>query len=167
MYTFYEQTLFMIQFILLGMFISIASDTIVVLFSSNRWYEILIKILLWTGLVYLSCVYVMHISDGYLPFYFFLFFLVGYILYTKFLRKEYLKSWTKIKGYKGKIWEILFPVTIFSFFKKQFKKIKQKHKTKKAKRKEQRKQRKILKKERKKHEKNQNTHSIHILSILF
>ena len=109
MYTFYEQTIFLGQFILLGMFIAIISDTFNIIFMKKKWYHIILEIILWFILIVFSSLFIIKINDGYLPLYFFIFFLVGYMLYIKLLQKKY--------------YHIVFPIELFSYIYNKLKKI--------------------------------------------
>ncbi len=123
MYTFYEQTIFLGQFILLGMFIAIISDTFNIIFMKKKWYHIILEIILWFILIVFSSLFIIKINDGYLPLYFFIFFLVGYMLYIKLLQKKYYHTWECIKKQKERIIDIVFPIELFSYIYNKLKKI--------------------------------------------
>ena len=61
MYTFYEQTIFLGQFILLGMFIAIISDTFNIIFMKKKWYHTILEIILWFILIVFSSLFIINI----------------------------------------------------------------------------------------------------------
>lgn len=123
-YTFYEQLVMIIYFIILGMFMSIMLDTIHTLFNKIKITHYLLQIVLWIGLSIICIKSVDRISSGYIPIYIFLFFLIGYIVYNKLFSKRYIKIILKIKCYKQNIILAIFPITLYNYIIRNIKKIK-------------------------------------------
>lgn len=123
-YTFYEQLVMIIYFIILGMFMSIMLDTIHTLFNKIKITHYLLQIVLWIGLSIICIKSVDRISSGYIPIYIFLFFLIGYIVYNKLFSKRYIKIILKIKTYKQNIILAIFPITLYNYIIRNIKKIK-------------------------------------------
>lgn len=122
-YTFYEQLVMIIYFIILGMFMSIMLDTIHTLFNKIRITHYLLQIITWI-LISIVCIKsVDRISNGYIPIYIFLFFLIGYIIYHKLLSERYIKIILKIKEYKQNIILAIFPITLYNYIIRNIKRI--------------------------------------------
>jgi CBS domain containing-hemolysin-like protein len=104
-----------IYFIILGIFLSIMFDTINTLFNKIKLSNYILQFLSWIVVTIISIKYIDKISDGYFPVYIILFFLVGYIVYRKYLSKYYIKILLKIKGYKRIITLAIFPITLYNY----------------------------------------------------
>ena len=59
--------------------------------------------------------YIFFLTFAVIPVYIILFFLVGYIVYRKYLSKYYIKILLKIKGYKRIITLAIFPITLYNY----------------------------------------------------
>ncbi len=122
-YTFYEQLVMIIYFIILGMFMSIMLDTIHTLFNKIRITHYLLQIITWV-LISIVCIKsVDRISNGYIPIYIFMFFLIGYVIYSKLFSKRYIKIILKIKTYKQNIILAIFPITLYNYIIRNIKRI--------------------------------------------
>ncbi|HHU56582.1 MAG TPA: hypothetical protein GXZ48_07910, partial [Acholeplasmataceae bacterium] len=89
-YTFFEQLTIAVKFILLGLFLSIMLDVLFVFNFKKKVLNIITQIIFWIILSYIICNAVLVISKGYLPIYTFLFFLLGYFIYIKLLKKDFI-----------------------------------------------------------------------------
>ncbi len=114
-YTFNEQIIMVIYFIILGMFLSIMFDTINVLFNKIKISNYLLQFLSWIVVTLISIKYIDKISNGYFPIYIILFFLVGYMIYRKLLSDHYIKMLSKIKEHKRIITLAIFPITLYNY----------------------------------------------------
>lgn len=114
-YTFNEQIKMIIYFIILGIFLSIMFDTINTLFNKIKLSNYILQFLSWIVVTIISIKYIDKISNGYFPVYIILFFLVGYIVYKRYLSKYYIKILLKIKGYKRIITLAIFPITLYNY----------------------------------------------------
>ena len=121
-YTFKEQTIIIFHFILLGIFLSMMIDSIHIFLNKIKIINYIIQFILWLIITYICIRYVNNISNGYIPFYFLLFFLIGYLIYTYFLKANYIKNMYLIKNNKEKILGILFPITLFKYIINKIKK---------------------------------------------
>jgi len=114
-YTFDEQLIMIIYFIILGMFISIMLDTIHTIFNKIKVINYILQFISWT-IVNIVCIkYLDKISNGYVPIYLFLFFIIGYFIYNKFLSKSYIKIILKIKESRQNILLAIFPITLYNY----------------------------------------------------
>ena len=114
-YTFNEQIIMVIYFIILGMFLSIMFDTINILFNKIKISNYLLQFLSWIVVTLISIKYIDKISNGYFPIYIILFFLVGYMIYRKLLSDHYIKMLSKIKEHKRIITLAIFPITLYNY----------------------------------------------------
>lgn len=127
-YTFYEQLIMIIYFIILGIFMSIMLDTIHTLFNKIKITHYLVQMVVWI-LISIVCIKsVDRISNGYIPIYIFLFFLIGYIIYHKLLSERYIKIILKIKEYKQNIILAIFPITLYNYIIRNIKEIRNRKK---------------------------------------
>lgn len=121
-YSFSEQVIISIKFIVLGLYIGIMMDTAYILNVSKKILNILIQILYWIVITYVSLKSVLSISNGYIPVYTFMFFIFGYAIYYYFLKKAYIKSLNDIKNKytknHRKIVGIVFPREVTRFIKR-------------------------------------------------
>ena len=122
-YTFEEQVIMMIYFIILGMFISMMFDTINIFFSKIKITNYILQFISWIFVTIICINYINKISNGYFPIYIILFFIIGYVIYSKLLNKHYLKILLKIKANKQFILLALFPITLYNYIIKLIKKI--------------------------------------------
>jgi len=95
--TLYEQIVIIIKFIILGIFVSLMMDIIDVFNFRKKVRNIIIQFMYWALVTYTVCEAVLVISKGYLPLYTFLFFICGYLIYRKLLKKQFVLTLTKIK----------------------------------------------------------------------
>lgn len=114
-YTFQEQLIMIIYFVILGIFISIMFDTIQTLFNKIKIINYLLQFISWT-IVNIICINAINkISNGYVPIYIFLFFLLGYIIYNKLFSESYIKIILKIKENRQNILLAIFPITLYNY----------------------------------------------------
>lgn len=106
----------------MGMFISIVLDTIHTFFSKIKIINYMIQIIIWCIMTMICIKLINRISNGYFPLYTILFFIVGYIVYLKFLSKQYIKILLKIRKFKRVILLALFPITLYNYIIKNTKK---------------------------------------------
>lgn len=124
-YTFKEQLLMIIYFMIVGMFLGVMFDLINLFFCEKKVLNYIIQITLW-GIVTIICVIsVDKISNGYLPLYVILFFIIGYIIYYYLLKKQFERRINNICKYKKDIKKIVFPIEIIDLIKNKNKKFKQ------------------------------------------
>lgn len=121
-YSFKDQLLMIIYFIIVGMFIGIMFDTINLFFYKNKIINYIFQVLCWLVLTIICVISVDRISDGYLPVYIFFFFIIGYFIYSYIFKGRYKKRILYIKKYKGKIKQIILPIELIALFKKKNKK---------------------------------------------
>lgn len=128
-YTFQEQLIMIIYFVILGIFISIMFDTIQTFFNKIKIINYLLQFISWT-IVNIICINAVNkISNGYVPIYIFLFFLLGYIIYNKLLSESYIKIILKIKENRQNILLAIFPITLYNNIRRNIsKKIKKSNK---------------------------------------
>lgn len=113
-YTFQEQLIMSIKFIILGMFMSIMLDTIHTLFKKIKITNYILQFITWI-IVSIICIRsVDRISEGYIPIYIFLFFILGYIIYHYLMSKSYIKIILKIKENRHNLLLALFPLTLYN-----------------------------------------------------
>lgn len=122
-YTFKEQLLIIIYFILIGMFLGIMFDIINCLFENNI-LNCIIQLIIWGIVSFLCLLVVDNICSGYLPFYFLLFFGLGFLLYYFLLRIRFIEKLNHIKKYKKSILICLFPIDVCTFCIAKIKKLK-------------------------------------------
>lgn len=122
-YTFYEQVIMIIYFTILGMFISIMFDTINTLFSKIKISNYILQFISWIIITIICIKSINKVSNGYFPIYIILFFLIGYLIYRKFLSTYYIKTILKIKKYKKIIILAIFPITLYNYTIKLIRKI--------------------------------------------
>lgn len=121
-YTFKEQLLIIIYFILIGMFLGIMFDIINSLFN-NSILNYIIQLIIWGIVSFLCLLVVDNICSGYLPFYFLLFFGLGFFIYYYLLRIRFITRLNYIKKYKKNILTCIFPIDVCTFCITKIKKI--------------------------------------------
>ncbi len=122
-YTFQEQLIMSIKFIILGMFMSIMLDTIHTFFKKIKIINYILQFLSWVIISIICIKSIDRISGGYIPIYIFLFFVIGYVIYHYFMSKQYIKVLLKIKENRHNLFLALFPVTLYNNIIKIIKKI--------------------------------------------
>jgi hypothetical protein len=80
MITFCNQVILVVYFLLYGMFLAVLYD--ILNFYLNKFkvkliVGYIIQFIVWSGLVLLSCLFMLEVSDGYLTIYTFAFFVFG------------------------------------------------------------------------------------------
>lgn len=122
-YTFSEQFIMTIYFIILSIFLAMSFDTINIIFIKIKLLNYILQFISWIIITIISVKYVDKVSNGYIPIHIFLFFIVGYILYSKFMKKYYIKTILKIKENKQYIFLAIFPITLYNYIIKVIKKM--------------------------------------------
>lgn len=122
-YTFSEQFIMTIYFIILSIFLAMSFDTINIIFNKIKLLNYILQFISWIIITVISIKYVDKVSNGYIPIHIFLFFIVGYILYSKFMKKYYIKTILKIKENKQYIFLAIFPITLYNYIIKVIKKM--------------------------------------------
>ena len=122
MISFEDQIVYIIYFLLFGMFLAITYDLLHRFLRSrkiNIVISYIIQFLYWLGMVFISCLYIYHISEGKIFIYTFLFFFVGVIIYGFFLRPSFLKDVNQAAGYLGKCYKKTKRHIIFAVYPKE------------------------------------------------
>ena len=132
MIPFFEQIKYIIYFLLFGMFIAIMYDFLHFYLKKYRVKLLLsypIQLIYWIGLVYLACIYMLKITEGYLTIYTYGFFLIGVIIHMIFLSKRFVRDITRLDQYLNIIYQkakmvfiiIIFPKEVYWFVSKVIK----------------------------------------------
>lgn len=129
-YTFEEQFKMILYFIILGIFLSIMFDTINTIFNKVKVINYICQFIVWTIVNIIAVNYIDKISDGYVPIYIILFFVIGYMIYYYLMRKYYLKTILNISRYQRGIMLALFPINLYNCIIKKLKHIVMKRKKK-------------------------------------
>lgn len=126
-YTFREQLQMAFYFILLGIFTSIMIDICTCIRFKNKIITYLVQIIFWIGVCLIMMKAVMKVSNGYIPIYIFLFFIIGFIIYKYCLRNELLKTLKRLKTYNSKyrkqVKTVLLPKEFWEFIMKVIKRL--------------------------------------------
>lgn len=126
-YSFTEQVIMSVKFMMIGMFVGIMMDTAYILNFKKKLPNIIVQLGFWVIMTIIICTVMLRISDGYIPLYTFLFFIIGYSIYYYFFKKSYIKTLNKIKNIYNKNYrkalDVIFPREIFRFFGRLVKKI--------------------------------------------
>lgn len=117
-YTFSEQFIMTIYFIILSIFLAMSFDVINTIFYKIKILNYILQFISWTVITIICIKYVDKVSNGYIPMHIFLFFIVGYILYSKFIKKSFIKTILKIKENKQYIFLAIFPITLYNYISK-------------------------------------------------
>lgn len=134
MYTFYEQLVMIIYFILYGMFLIISYDILNYYLNKlviRKLIYYLVEAIYWVVIIIISLLFMLRVTKGYIPLYTFLFFIVGIIIYLLYIQKSFLVDLKRFDLIFSKIlvkiikviWNFIFPKEVFFSFKKLFKKI--------------------------------------------
>lgn len=62
----------------------------------KKWIKVILQILYWIAQCYITYLFSYQLLNGYLPIYFILFILVGYILYRYIFKKVFIKTLTML-----------------------------------------------------------------------
>lgn len=122
-YTFSEQLIMTIYFIILSIFLAMSFDIINTIFDKIKILNYILQFVSWVIITIICIKYVDKVSNGYIPIHIFLFFIVGYILYSKFMKKSFIKTILKIKENKQYIFLAIFPITLYNYISKIIKKM--------------------------------------------
>ena len=114
-YTFNEQLVMIIYFIILGIFISIMFDTINIIFNKIKIVNYILQFISWMIITFICIKYIDKISNGYIPIHIPLFFLLSYFFYRKFLSDYYTKTLLKLIKYKKIITLAILPITLYNY----------------------------------------------------
>lgn len=129
-YTFYEQLKMSLFFIIIGIFLSIMLDTINTVFKKIKPLNYIMQFISWISIDIVCIKCIDNISNGYVPIYLILFFLIGYIIYVKLFQSNYIKIILKLKHYEKNIILAIFPVTMYNYFRRKLNNILRKRKQK-------------------------------------
>lgn len=124
----------LVYILVYGIYYFAASDILVYIVDkkkNNKIFKVIIEVLYLLSQVYISYEFCFKLDNGYIPIYFLLFIIIGFLLYYLFMREYFIKCLdfiskilTKIKPY---FTHLFYSNTIFKI---QFKKIFKKKKTK-------------------------------------
>ena len=118
-YSFTEQLLMIFHFLILGMFLSIMFDTINSIFNKIKIINYILQFISWMIINIICIRSIDRISQGYIPIYIFLFFVIGYLIYHYFFSKRYLKTLLIFIKNKKNILLAIFPITLYNYIKKK------------------------------------------------
>jgi len=122
MITFQNQIVYIVYFLLLGMFLGINNDFLQHCLKQWRVKTIpgyIIQSIYWLGLVYVSCLYIFKISEGLISIYTFVFFFIGVLIYNIFLQKAFLINLNFINKHTSKTYKQIKPWIIFALYPKE------------------------------------------------
>lgn len=122
-YSFTEQLLMIFHFLILGMFLSIMFDTINSIFNKIKIINYILQFISWMIINIICIRSIDRISQGYIPIYIFLFFVIGYLIYHYFFSKRYLKTLLIFMKNKKNILLAIFPITLYNYIKKKIHKL--------------------------------------------
>lgn len=114
-YTFNEQVKMMIYFLTIGMFLGIMWDTIHTFFYKNRLNDYMIQFTCWCIVIVVVLKSIDSVSWGYITIYTFMFFIIGYYVYIRFLSSSFIKILLKIKKYSKGFMLALFPISLYNY----------------------------------------------------
>lgn len=134
MISFRDQIILIIYFLLYGMFLSAIYDVLQFYLNKTRLKKILIyfiQVIFWILLVFISCLYMLEVSSGYLTIYTFGCFFLGVLLHFYFLHSRFVIDLTNFQMFFSKIYKrlkktiiiLVFPKEVFQFIKKIIKKM--------------------------------------------
>lgn len=122
-YSFTEQLLMIFHFLILGMFLSIMFDTINSIFNKIKIINYILQFISWMIINIICIRSIDRISQGYIPIYIFLFFVIGYLIYHYFFSKRYLKTLLIFMKNKKNILLAIFPITLYNYIKRKIHKL--------------------------------------------
>ncbi|MDD4076375.1 MAG: spore cortex biosynthesis protein YabQ [Bacilli bacterium] len=110
MITFKNQIIYIVYFLLFGIFLAITYD--ILHYYLKRWnvkmlVGYIVQLLYWLGLVAISCLYAFRVSEGMISIYTFSFFFLGVLTYYFFLRNNLYKDLSRINYGFGKIYKTI------------------------------------------------------------
>ena len=96
-YSFYEQLIMIIYFILYGIFLIISYDILNYYLAKikSKYLYHAIEVAFWVIMIFISLIFMQRISKGYIPLYTFLFFIVGIIIYITFIQESFIQDLTR------------------------------------------------------------------------
>lgn len=132
-YSFYEQLIMIIYFILYGIFLIISYDILNYYLAKikSKYLYHAIEVAFWVSMIFISLIFMQRISKGYIPLYTFLFFIVGIIIYITFIQESFIQDLTRFDLIISKIlvkiikvlWYIIFPIEVLKKTSQIFKKL--------------------------------------------
>lgn len=132
-YSFYEQLIMIIYFILYGIFLIISYDILNYYLAKikSKYLYHAIEVAFWVIMIFISLIFMQRISKGYIPLYTFLFFIVGIIIYITFIQESFIQDLTRFDLIISKIlvkiikvlWYIIFPIEVLKKTSQIFKKL--------------------------------------------
>lgn len=102
MISFEDQIVYIVYFLLFGMFLAITYDLLHYFLKYRKLNIIIcyiIQCIYWLGMVFISCLYIYRVSEGKIFIYTFLFFFIGVMIYNLFLRAVFLKDIDYMAGH--------------------------------------------------------------------
>lgn len=116
-YNVLEEIRIIIYLIALGIFIISNYDILLIVKSTHKYKNLIIKIIYVCLMIIVSYYFVYRLKEGYLPQYSIGFVLLGIIVYQILIRNKFIRILTKISAIKDKIikrlMKILKPLGIF------------------------------------------------------
>lgn len=99
-YNIYDELYIILYLVMYSLFVCATFD-IIHLFTVDlrKAYKYLIEQIYWLIMIVLAFKFSFLLMKGYIPPYFYLFFILGYIIYILFCRKNFMKINRKIMGY--------------------------------------------------------------------
>lgn len=93
MYTIKEEVYIICYLIFFGIYLFSTLDIITIIYEKfkNKPLKIIIQIIFWLCQIYITFIFSYHLMDGYVPIYFILFILMGYLIYHKLCQKHFIK----------------------------------------------------------------------------
>lgn len=139
MYTFTEQLIMIIHFVLLAFGSSILYDSTCFFTDKLKlWAKYLLEFIFWLSLTIIDILYILKVTDGYIPIQAYGFFLLGIFIYYHFFHKLHYQTLLNIQRlWRKKIKKIviilIIPKEVFHFIASAnpivlFKKIKRRDK---------------------------------------
>lgn len=94
MYTLREEVYVLFYYICFGIYLFSSMDMINFIYKSikSKVFKILITLVYWMIQIYVTFLFSYHLLDGYLPIYFFLLIMIGYVLYVKVFKKHFIRT---------------------------------------------------------------------------
>lgn len=129
MISFREQVILIVYFLIFGMFLSAMFDMLHYFLRKLKMRLIpsyIIQIIFWIGMVIISCLYMLKVSEGYLTIYTFGFFFLGVVIYTYLLRNDFKNNMNLFVLYIAKVFNkfkktiilLVYPKEVLFFIKK-------------------------------------------------
>lgn len=122
MISFREQVILIIYFLIFGMFLGAMFDILHYFlrkFKVKLIYSYIIELIFWIGMVIISCLYMLKISEGYLTIYTFGFFFIGVVIYLYLLRDDFKKNINSFVIFIGRVYNKYKKIIIYLIYPKE------------------------------------------------